>query len=388
MKKLLIVNNNMHLGGVQRSLVDLLKSISGRYEITLLLFSQNGELAEQIPKNINVISPCVFYKAWGITKDDCPSRKEWLLRAFMAGITKTIGRKTATCIADMFQKKLRGFDVAVSFLHSAAPKVFYGGCNEFVLHNVEAPLKVTFLHCDYESIGASSKYNERVYAGFDRIAACSDGCKNAFMRVMPGFEERIFTVHNCHDYVRIRKLAEKMPVHFDKKKFNVLSVARFGKEKGMLRAVSAVADLCDETDALRYYIIGKGIEYYEAQKMIDERRMRDRIFLLGEDPDPYRYMKAADVLLIPSIAEAAPLVIDEAACLGTPVLSTETSSAVEYVTERNLGWVCSNTKEGIIESIRMLMNEPSLIKNTREYISGIKLDNDTAVEEFDRLLRK
>ena len=41
-KKILIVNNNMHIGGVQRALVNLLKCIHGRYEITLLLFHPEG----------------------------------------------------------------------------------------------------------------------------------------------------------------------------------------------------------------------------------------------------------------------------------------------------------------------------------------------------------
>ena len=45
--------------------------------------------------------------------------------------------------------------------------------------------------------------------------------------------------------------------------------------------------------------------------------------------NPYGYIKAADLLLIPSYNEAAPLVIGEAAGLETPILSTETSSAKE-----------------------------------------------------------
>lgn len=38
MKRVLIVNNNMHIGGVQKALVNLLHEIHGDYEVTLLLF--------------------------------------------------------------------------------------------------------------------------------------------------------------------------------------------------------------------------------------------------------------------------------------------------------------------------------------------------------------
>ena len=39
MKKLLIVNNNMQLGGVQKALISLLDEIKDQYNVTLFLFS-------------------------------------------------------------------------------------------------------------------------------------------------------------------------------------------------------------------------------------------------------------------------------------------------------------------------------------------------------------
>ena len=54
-KKLLIVNNNMHIGGVQRALVNLLKSIHDRYEVTLLLFHPVGELMQEVPADVKVV---------------------------------------------------------------------------------------------------------------------------------------------------------------------------------------------------------------------------------------------------------------------------------------------------------------------------------------------
>ena len=43
MERILIVNNNMHIGGVQKALVNLLWNIRDRYDVTLLLFSKEGE---------------------------------------------------------------------------------------------------------------------------------------------------------------------------------------------------------------------------------------------------------------------------------------------------------------------------------------------------------
>ena len=49
MKKIIIVNNNMKVGGIQKSLCNLLWSIHGRYDVTLLLFQAVGDYMNQIP---------------------------------------------------------------------------------------------------------------------------------------------------------------------------------------------------------------------------------------------------------------------------------------------------------------------------------------------------
>ena len=50
MKKILIVNNNMKVGGVQKSLYNLLWSLEGQYEITLCLFRATGAYLDQLPR--------------------------------------------------------------------------------------------------------------------------------------------------------------------------------------------------------------------------------------------------------------------------------------------------------------------------------------------------
>lgn len=50
--------------------------------------------------------------------------------------------------------------------------------------------------------------------------------------------------------------------------------------------------------------------------------------LISEDPNPYRWMKNADCLVISSISEALPNVLKEAVFLGTPVVSTDCSPTI------------------------------------------------------------
>ena len=73
-KRILIVNNNMHIGGVQKALVNLLKEIASEYEVTLLLFYKGGELLRDVPENVQVITACKALGGWGATREDAAGR--------------------------------------------------------------------------------------------------------------------------------------------------------------------------------------------------------------------------------------------------------------------------------------------------------------------------
>ena len=138
-KKILIVNNNMHLGGVQKSLVNLLGCIHGHYDITLLLFHPAGELMGEIPADVKIIPVKSAYRFLGMTRQDVSGRPIWKLgRSFFAAVSRLLGRDAAIFLMAPGQRKIGSFDAAVSFLHDSSDKVFYGGCNDFVLRHIRA----------------------------------------------------------------------------------------------------------------------------------------------------------------------------------------------------------------------------------------------------------
>lgn len=386
MKRILIVNNNLHIGGVQKSLLNLLHEIGSDYEITLLLFYDGGELRKDVPPCVKVISPTSPFRYWGMTRNDAWGLKDRVSRTFWMAMTRLVGRKPTLRILYPFQKKLSGYDVAISFLHSGDAKVFLGGCNEFVLNCVNAKKKVTFLHCDYGKINSNPMYNCDIYERFDVIAACSSGCRESFVKVMPQFAKKTVVVQNFHSYEKIRAQAKKDPVLLPKDTINIVTVSRFGREKGIPRAIQAIAKLGKQRDKMRYYIIGNGKEFQEAESLVQEFHLGDRVFLLGEKENPYGYMRAADMLLIPSFSEAAPMVIGEAACLGTPILSTETSSAYEMVSMTGFGWVCENSDNGITTGISKLLSDPPILRERKMFLQNKEFDDDIVRKQFSKLV--
>ena len=389
MKSILIVNNNMKIGGIQKSLYNLIWTIHDEYRITLLLFEKCGELLENLPSNVKVISCSSWFRYLGISQAETKGRlKDKLLRGGLAALSRTVGRPAALRLVLMSERGLgEKYDCAISFLHNEDIHEFYGGTNEFVLFKTIAKRKAAFLHCDYENSGGNSPQNNKLYKGFDKIAACSEGCRREFLKVLPSLKERCFVVRNCHLYHEIRKLAEEDPVVYENKTdCNILFVGRLGDEKGVDRGIKALAYAAKEGYPADLHIVGDGRERKSLEQLANELGVAEHVQFYGEQSNPYRYMVNADFLLMTSYHEAAPMVIDEAVSLGLPIVTTRTTSTREMVLERNAGWECENTQDGINNVLTQILRSSEELEKIKEGLSHYRADNRIAVEQFRNLV--
>lgn len=99
-------------------------------------------------------------------------------------------------------------------------------------------------------------------------------------------------------------------------------------------------------------------------------------------------MRNADLLLITSFNEAAPMIIDEAYCLGIPILSTATTSAREMILERGCGWVCENSQISINQYLKEILLNRDTLKYVRSRIQSADVDNKKAINQFAELIGK
>ena len=144
----------MHIGGVQKSLVNLLGEISDKHEITLLLFYGDGELKNNIPSNVNIIYSNKFTQIMGMSQQEAKNSGilTLLWRSFWTVLTKIFGIGFSFAILSRMQKVHGKYDVGISFMQNSDYKMFYGGCNEFVINSVKADKKISFVHCDFSCI--------------------------------------------------------------------------------------------------------------------------------------------------------------------------------------------------------------------------------------------
>lgn len=104
----------------------------------------------------------------------------------------------------------------------------------------------------------------------------------------------------------------------------VVAVGRLTRQKDFPTLVRAMARVREKVPA-RLLIVGEGEG--EHRELIDKLKaelgLQDAVQLHGFDPNPYKYMRAADLFVMSSEWEGPGHVLIEAQALGTPVVATD-----------------------------------------------------------------
>ena len=337
------------MGGIQKSLVNLVQEIHKEYDITLLLFSKSGSLLRQIPETVKIITPMRAHRVLGLEKKDLQKYPLlFALKAVLLAYSKIFSRRSAMKLLGLFQKQISGYDVVISYSHLPHPNYFGNGCADFVLDKTVCTSKICFVHCDYLHFGGQTEANNRAYMEFDKIACCSDSVRKRFLLGSKLPDSKVHTVRNFYD-LQLASYTTETTELFDESFVNVVLIARLSEEKGIPRAIEALIQ--SERKDIRYHIIGDGPQKEEIARLISQYQLDSRVMLMGEQSDPYQYLIQADWLLVPSFHEAAPMVFDEAILLGIPVITTNTTSAEEMIGCEH-GIICENSTDGIAHALK------------------------------------
>ena len=118
----------------------------------------------------------------------------------------------------------------------------------------------------------------------------------------------------------------------------------------------------------------------------EDMDIEELVVFHGQQENPYRFMKNAELLLLTSFHEAAPMVLEEARCLGLPVMTVQTTSSNEMVLESCSGWVCDNEQQAINEGMLELLSNRPVLKQLKNTLQNTAMDNTAAVAQFMDLI--
>ena len=344
MKKIIFVLSFGALGGIEKSLLNLLYYFDfSRYSVDVALINKNGDFFKQIPKEVNIIDvDCFKGENWELIHKSPYYNLTRLIKTgrFITALVflyyfllnkythnkyqltyyKWITRKSS--------KLASKYDVAIA----------YGGPNNlidfYVYNKIDATKKIGWIHFDISKFG-SSEVSKKTYNHFHKICVVSDEAKRNFIKCLPQYENKTITFYNkiiINDI--IEKSNEGIVYSNDKTSIKLLTVGRFTKEKGQILAIESLKILIEKGYKINWYFVGDGPTRNQCECLAKDLGIYEHTFFEGNQINPYVYMKNCDIYVQPSIHEGFCITLAEALCFKNPIVTTNFAGAEEQLINR------------------------------------------------------
>jgi len=138
----------------------------------------------------------------------------------------------------------------------------------------------------------------------------------------------------------------------------VVCAARLEPEKDVSSLIAAMGLLKKNLPSARCLVAGDGAEREAREAQIASLGLADTVTLLGFREDALAVIAAADIFVLPSLAEPFGLVLLEAMALGKPVVARAAGGPLEIVTPGQTGLlVLSPSPESLAEAIQRLLTD-------------------------------
>lgn len=392
-KKILFVMTSLGNGGIATSLKNLLVELDKEkiFEIHLLLFELSKTDIDELPSSVKVLEAGKFINILAVSQRETFKRNVFLgiLRTFLGIFTKIFSDKLPYWLLFRHSNIEMIYDTAISCTQSAPKSSLYGGCNEYILECVKSKKKISFIHCDFVKYGLNNQYSYEIYKKFDNIACVSNSVKGIFESAMPALKSKMVLVRNCYNYKKILEMSQTDTFVYAKDRLQILTVARIAKEKGHIRFLNVLYNLKCMGYDFEWHVVGSGNKSLntEVKRLVKKFDLDNNVKFYGDQINPYRFMKNIDLLAVPSIHEAAPMVFYEAIVLGVPVFTTNTSSANEMIGLPGYGVVCDNDENGILSALINILNDKKSLEYYKININNKFIPgNEEAIEEFLKII--
>lgn len=374
MKRILLVNESFKIGGIESAFVNLANALQKHCEVDVLVFNPRGAMRAQLHPGVHVLTPSWRMQAIGVSMNEALHSGDFRVLAAhtLAGFWVKLA-DNALPIQWMLsnERRLTGYDLAIAFRQEERKHIVCSGFSRYVDQCVEARVKAAWLHFDPASIDLDSTFNLPFYRRLDKVVCVSHSLMERFVSLYPDMREKADYCYNAIDRDNLLTMgAQAQAVPYPEGKTVCFSACRLAEEKALVRGIRAMTPTFQAHPEVMWYIAGDGPEKADIQNAIRAVGLEDRIILLGQQPNPYPYMRSADLLINVSTHEAAPMVFMEAHVLGIPVFATRTSSADELLRDGETDFICENSEEGIRESFARLMDDPERLMQAKRRLEA------------------
>ena len=339
---LLYVITKLELGGAQRQLLDLIRSLNKDKLHIFLFTASNGILME----DALMIDGLTIKRSSWLERPIHPLKDIFalielynLIRKNNIALVHTHSSKAG--IIGRVAAKLAGVKIIIHTVHGWPFHDYQGGLQRKIFIWLER-LCASLTH----KIIVVSKYD--LETGLKNHI----GDKNKYAQVHYGIEHAEFNGHN-HD---VRKELGVSPA--DKL---IGMTACFKEQKApqdFIRAASLVAGAYPQA---KFILVGDGVLRKEIESEIKRLHLKEKMILTGWRRDMPRVLSGIDIFALTSLWEGLPISALEAMASAKPVVATNTGGISEVVQEGKNGFlVAPRDTQDLSEKLILLLRDENL----------------------------
>lgn len=336
-KKIIFFGRDLNMGGIEKSLVNLLNRLVEYYDVTLVLENNTGVLKKELSKKVTIIE----YRVSDL--------KIVLLRKLINYMRRI-----------RFLKKHRN-----SYLFSCAYATYLYSAN--VLAKKCSSNSVLYVHNDYSQIydedGMREFFDTRAVQDFRKIIFVANESRDNFLKRYPKLKEKTLVINNIINVEEILKKAnEACEVKRSIKDKVFVFVGRLDEhQKRISRLLNTFKMLIEIDSNIKLWIVGDGEEFDKTRSFIEENELTSNIITLGMQKNPYKFIKKGDYVILTSDYEGFPVVYSEANILGRPMLTTLDITDDYYRTLDNRGYIISKEPEKMVQDIIKIIDKKTVV---------------------------
>lgn len=362
-KQILFINGHLNTGGVEKSLIDVLQHIDyEKFDVDLLLLEGMGDYAGEVPPQVHVKLRFLqnTYGSVGESLRRCIREKDWF--CFRMRLIFLLQKIFGQQMIRMAKNLLTGgthYDCVIGFRS--------GICTQIAVWATNADRRITWWHHGAVNVNRE-EYAEQVSV-CDAVAVVSEGCQRMLTDAMPEIASKLVVIPNMLDPSSVQEKAQAFLPYERGHKIQLVSVGRFSAEKHFENIIFSAKQLRSVGKQFCWHLVGDGPMKSSISEAIQAEGLECYVMLEGNQPNPYPFMRHADLFVHPSYVESQGIVVLEAMALGIPCVVTKSLGPCEFIDDGVNGILTEQSPESLTEKVMELLNHPELYQKIKQNTS-------------------
>ena len=179
---------------------------------------------------------------------------------------------------------------------------------------------------------------------------------------------KMFTIHNGLDFNKYNFLSTedaKKELNLDENKIYFGTIASFYKTKGHTYLLEAIKLFLEtqNREAYHWILIGDGPEQKNIEELIKKYNLEKYITIISPKNNDWKYLKAFDYFILPSVKEGLPYTLLEAGLAKIPVIATQVGGVPEIITDHQTGLLVTPANPLSLANAMKEITETELVNN-------------------------